>query len=64
MVRAVACEARVPGFDSSSDRMVFLLSPWVQGGRYKMAPAMINCVVLHIHLDKKDHSDPRYLAPN
>ena len=28
VVRAVACEASEPGFDSSSDQMVFLLRHW------------------------------------
>ena len=29
VVRAVACEARAPGFDFSSEQLVFLLSPRV-----------------------------------
>ena len=44
----VACKARGSRFDSSSYKMVFLLSP-----RHKevgkMDPDMINCVILHIH---------------
>ena len=33
MVRAVACNARGPGLDSSSDQMVFLLSPLKEVGK-------------------------------
>ena len=53
VVRAVACEcvARGPGFDSSSDQMVFF-SPRVLGGRNKMDPNAINCMILHIHVVK------------
>ena len=51
VVRAVACEARGPGFDSSYDQMVFF-SPRVQGGRNKMDPDTINYVILRIHVDK------------
>ena len=50
--RAVACEARGPGFDSSSDQM-FFFSPQVLGGRNKMDPDTTNCVLLRINVDKK-----------
>ena len=55
VVREVACEARGPGFNSSSDQMVFLLFLG-QGGRKNMNPDMINCVIVRIHVDKKDNS--------
>ena len=51
VVRVVACEARGPGFHSSSDQMVFF-SPRVYGGRNKMDPDTINYVILRIHVDK------------
>ena len=44
MVRAVACEARGPGFDSSSDQMVFSLLGYKEVGK-KMDSDMINCIV-------------------
>ena len=50
MVRVVACEARGPGFDSSSDLMVFLLSKGKVG---KMDPDSKSGVILHIHANKK-----------
>ena len=52
-VSAVACETRGPGFDSSSNQMAFLLSPRVVG---IIDPNRINGVILHICVDKKDHS--------
>ena len=51
VVRAVACEARGPGFDSSSDQKGFF-SPRVYGGRYKMDPDMVNCMILRSHVEK------------
>ena len=48
----VACEARRPGFNSSSDQM-FFFSPRVKGGRNKMDPDTTNYVILRIHVDKK-----------
>ena len=51
MVRAVACEARGPGFDSSSDQMVFSLLGYKEVG--KMDPDMINCMILRIHVENK-----------
>ena len=53
MVRAVACEARGPGFNSSSNQMVFF-SPRVLGGRNKMDPDMINSMISRIHVEKKN----------
>ena len=44
MVRAVAREARGPGFDSSSDQMVFSLLGYM-GGRNLMDSDMINSVI-------------------
>ena len=52
VVRVVPCEARGPGFDSSLDQMVFLHSS-VIGGREKMDPHTINCMILRIHVDKR-----------
>ena len=53
----VAGKVRGPGFDSSSYKMVFVLSP-----RHKevgkMDPDMINSVILHIHVD----TNRRFLA--
>ena len=52
VVRVVACEARGPGFDYSSDQMVFLLSSGIR--RYeKMDPDIINSMTLRIHADQK-----------
>ena len=51
-VRVVACEARGPGFDSSSNQMVFLLFLGI-GGRKKMDPETINSLILYIHVDKR-----------
>ena len=50
VVRAVACEARRHGFNSSSDQMFFLA--WIIAGWNKMDPDLINCVILHIQVDK------------
>ena len=52
VVRAVACEARGPGFDSSSDQKVFSLLGYKVVG-IKMDPDMINCMILRIHVEKK-----------
>ena len=51
VVRAVACEARGPGFNSSSVQKRFFLSSGV-GGRNLMDPDTINCVILRIQVDK------------
>ena len=53
MVRAVASEARGPGFDSSSDQVVFILSLGV-GGREINGSGNDNHVILRIHVDKKE----------
>ena len=52
MVRAVACEARGPGFNSSSDQMFFSLLRYKEVG-IKMDPDMINCMILCIHVENK-----------
>ena len=52
VVRVVACEARGPGFDSISDQMVFSLLGY-EGGRNKIDPDMINCMILCIHVENK-----------
>ena len=56
MVRVVACEARGPGFNSSSDEMVFFsLIGYKEEGK-NGAPDMIDCVILCTIVDKKDNS--------
>ena len=50
MVRVVACEARGPEFDSSSDQM-FFLSSGIKNEMDEMDPDAINCVILRIHVD-------------
>ena len=52
MVRVVACEARDPGFDSSSHQMVFSLLGYKEV-KNKMDPDMINCMILRIHVENK-----------
>ena len=52
VVRAVACEARGPGFVSSSDRMYFF-SPRVKGGRNKMDPDKTKSEILLFDVDKE-----------
>ena len=61
-VRAIAWKARGPGFDSSPDQMVFLLSSGLQR-KEKIHPDMRDCVLLpglawscvvfRIHVDKR-----------
>ena len=53
VVRAVASEAKGPGFDSSSDQVVFILSLGV-GGRKINGSGNDNHVILRIHVDKKE----------
>ena len=53
VVRAVVCEARGPGFDSSSDQVVFPLL----GGRNLIDPDMINCMILRIQVDKINNNN-------
>ena len=48
VVRAVACEARGPGFDSSSDPNGF----YSLLGRDKMDPDTLDCIILHILVNK------------
>ena len=56
VVRAVICEARGPGLDSSSDQMFFLFSSQEK----QFDPEMTNCVILGIHVDKKKEKIPSH----
>ena len=60
LVRAVACEARRPGFNSSSDQMFFSLLGY--RGRNLMDPDMINCVILRIQVDKRKEIIPSHAS--
>ena len=55
MVRADACEARGPGFDSSSDK-IFFFSPRVSAIRNILDPDVTNCVLVRIHVEKNNNN--------